>query len=49
MESVVPWVPYQWANAVTIVGPTVTRYVFDQFSGNISFTQIAVRGIDAGN
>jgi hypothetical protein len=24
------------------MGPTVTRYVFDQFSGNPSFTQIAV-------
>ena len=42
MTSVVPWVPYLWANQVTITAPSVTRYQFDQFSGYISLTQIAV-------
>jgi ABC-type transport system substrate-binding protein len=42
MENVVPWVPYLWATNVTITAPSVTRYEFDQFSGYISLTQIAV-------
>jgi ABC-type transport system substrate-binding protein len=42
MQNVVPWVPYLWATNVTITAPSVTRYQFDQFSGYISFTQIAV-------
>jgi peptide/nickel transport system substrate-binding protein len=41
-ENVVPWVPYLWANEITIVGPSVTRYEFDQFAGIISLTQVAV-------
>jgi peptide/nickel transport system substrate-binding protein len=42
MERVVPWVPYLWGNALTVTAPTVTKYEFDQFSGQISLTQIAV-------
>ena len=42
MEQVVPWVPYLWSNNITIVTPTVTRYVYDQSSSYISLTQIAV-------
>jgi peptide/nickel transport system substrate-binding protein len=42
MEQVVPWVPYLWANALTVTAPTVTRYDFDQYAGEISLTQIAV-------
>jgi hypothetical protein len=42
MTNVVPWVPYLWATNVTITAPSVTRYEFDQFSGYISLTQIAV-------
>src|SRR5207249_7779949 len=42
MENVVPWVPYRWGNAITVVGSTVSNYVFDQFSGAISFCNISV-------
>jgi peptide/nickel transport system substrate-binding protein len=42
MEQVVPWVPYLWSNNITILTPTLTRYVYDQSSSYISLTQIAV-------
>jgi peptide/nickel transport system substrate-binding protein len=42
MTNVVPWVPYLWATNITITAPSVTRYQFDQFSGYVSLTQIAV-------
>jgi ABC-type transport system substrate-binding protein len=42
MENVVPWVPYLWATALTIVGNSVTHYDFDQFAGMISLCHIAV-------
>jgi len=42
MTNFVPWVPYLWATNITITAPSVTKYQFDQFSGYISLTQIAV-------
>ena len=42
MTDVVPWVPFLWAQNVTTTAPSVTKYEFDQFSGYISLTQIAV-------
>jgi peptide/nickel transport system substrate-binding protein len=42
MEQVVPWVPYLWANNLTLVSERVTHYEFDQFSGIISLGHIAV-------
>jgi peptide/nickel transport system substrate-binding protein len=42
MEQAVPWVPYLWASAWTIVGKSVTHYEYDQFSGTISLCHIAV-------
>jgi peptide/nickel transport system substrate-binding protein len=42
MEEVVPWVPYLWEKKVTITAPSVTKFEFDQFSGHISLTQVAV-------
>jgi len=42
MEQIVPWVPYRWANQLTVVGTSVTHWEFDQFSGVISFAHIAV-------
>jgi hypothetical protein len=42
MNEVVPWVPFLWAQVVTTTAPSVTKYEFDQFSGFISLTQIAV-------
>jgi peptide/nickel transport system substrate-binding protein len=42
METAVPWVPYLWANNPTINNASLTHYEFDQFSGYISMTEIAV-------
>jgi peptide/nickel transport system substrate-binding protein len=42
MEQVVPWVPYLWANAFTIVAKSVTKYDYDQFAGMISLCHVAV-------
>jgi peptide/nickel transport system substrate-binding protein len=42
MTKYIPWVPYLWANAFTVVTPAVTTYQFDQFAGTISFCHIVV-------
>jgi peptide/nickel transport system substrate-binding protein len=42
MEEVAPWVPYLWAKNITITGSTVTKWEFDQFSGYLAYTQMAV-------
>jgi hypothetical protein len=35
-------VPYLWSNVLTVAAPSLTRYEFDQFSGQISPIRIAV-------
>jgi peptide/nickel transport system substrate-binding protein len=42
MENVVPWVPYLDASNVDILGPAVTKYEYDQFSGEAAFSRVAV-------
>jgi peptide/nickel transport system substrate-binding protein len=42
MEQAVPWVPYLWANNPTVNNPSLTHYEFDQFSGYVSLTEVAV-------
>jgi peptide/nickel transport system substrate-binding protein len=42
MTDAVPWIPYLWSQVVTTTAPSTTKYDFDQFSGQISLTQIAV-------
>jgi hypothetical protein len=42
METAVPWVPYLWNKVVYITAPSVTKYEFDQSSGEISFVNTAV-------
>jgi len=42
MEQVVPWVPYLDATNVDIIGPAVTQYVYDQFSGTAAYSRVAV-------
>ena len=32
-KDIVPWVPYMWAKTVTILGPNVTKWSFDQNTG----------------
>jgi peptide/nickel transport system substrate-binding protein len=42
MEEVVPWVPYLDATNVDITGPAVTKYDYDQFSGEAAWSKVAV-------
>lgn len=42
MENVVPWVPYIWASFATVTTDSVTKFEYDQFSGAISWSHIAV-------
>ncbi len=42
MTTVVPWVPYLWANNVDIVGPKVTHWNYDQFSDGPAYSQVSV-------
>jgi hypothetical protein len=42
METGVPWVPYLWATAITVISTSVTHYEFDQFAGAISFAHLQV-------
>jgi len=42
MEQAAPWVPYLWNKVVVITNPSVTKYEFDQFSTEMSITEIAV-------
>ena len=42
MEQVVPWVPYLDATNVAIIGPAVTKWEYDQFSGTAAYSQVAV-------
>ena len=43
MTQVVPWVPYLWSNNVTIVGPKVTHWNYDQFSDGTAYSQVSVQ------
>jgi len=43
MTTVVPWVPWLWANVVRITGSTMTKYGYDQFSTTPAYSQIAVK------
>jgi len=43
MTKVVPWVPYLWANNVTILGPKVTRWAYDQYGDYTAYSQVAVK------
>lgn len=40
--EIVPWVPYLWANALSVVSDAVVSYEFDQFATEVSFVHIAI-------
>jgi peptide/nickel transport system substrate-binding protein len=42
MENVVPWVPYLWANNIDLIGPGVSKFEYDQFSGETAWAHVAV-------
>jgi peptide/nickel transport system substrate-binding protein len=47
MEQAVAWIPFLWNKVVYITAPSVTHYEFDQFSTEVSFTQVAVSNREA--
>jgi peptide/nickel transport system substrate-binding protein len=42
MEEIVPWVPYIWRNNSVIIADSVTKWDFDQATGNQAWTHVAV-------
>lgn len=42
MNEYVPWIPYLWANNISVISDAVTTYEYDQFAGEVSFVHIAV-------
>ncbi|MGH2785098.1 MAG: ABC transporter substrate-binding protein [Actinomycetota bacterium] len=42
MNDFVPWVPYLWANNIVVVSDAVTKYEYDQFTGELSLVHTAV-------
>ena len=42
-RDIAPWVPYMAAKTVTILGPTVTKWDFDQSTGFTSLAHVAVK------
>ncbi len=41
-EQVVPWVPYLDATNIDIISDAVTKYEYDQFSGEVAWSHLAV-------
>jgi peptide/nickel transport system substrate-binding protein len=41
--NVVPWVPYLWSYAQSVSSKNVTKFVFDQFSGDPAWAHVAVK------
>jgi hypothetical protein len=42
MEEVAPIVPYLDGTTTQVIGPAVTKWDWDQFSGTIAYSQVAV-------
>lgn len=42
-RDIVPWIPYMSAKTVTILGPNVTQWQFDQSAGFTSLAHVAVK------
>jgi peptide/nickel transport system substrate-binding protein len=41
--EIVPWIPLLWHSRVTILGPQVVKWTFDQSAGTTAFAHVAVR------
>lgn len=42
MTETVPWIPYLWANNISVVSDAVVQYEYDQFAGEVSYVHIAL-------
>ena len=43
LTTMVPVIPFLWRNAVTILGPQVAKWEFDQSAGTTAFAHVAVK------
>ena len=41
--ELVPWIPFLWRNRITILGPQVARWAFDQSTGTTAYAHVAVK------
>jgi peptide/nickel transport system substrate-binding protein len=41
--EVVAWIPFLWRNRITILGPQVARWAFDQSIGTTAYAHVAVK------
>ncbi|MGZ4188857.1 MAG: ABC transporter substrate-binding protein [Actinomycetota bacterium] len=41
-NEIVPWIPYRWATARFTIGPSVSKWEFDQFSGEPAWAHMAI-------
>ena len=41
--TVVPWIPFLWRDAVTILGPQTAKWAYDQAAGTTGFAHVALR------
>ena len=42
MNEFVPWIPYLWANNITVISDAVTKYEYDQFTGEMALVHVAL-------
>ncbi len=42
-RDIAPWIPYMSAKTVTILGPNVTKWNFDQSAGFTALAHVAVK------
>ena len=43
MTQVVPWIPYMWANTVTILSKNVDKWNFDQSAGFTAYSHVSLK------
>ena len=41
--QVVPWIPYMWANTVTILSSNVDKWNFDQSAGFTAYSHVSLK------
>jgi peptide/nickel transport system substrate-binding protein len=42
-EEIVPFIPFLWRSRITILGPQVAKWAFDEASGTTAFAHVAVK------
>ena len=41
--EIVAWIPFLWRNRITILGPQVASWAFDQSIGTTAYAHVAVK------